>query len=147
MTIAIAFVAATLGGIPAAPEPPGPDRDQGYEAKYPYCNSYSCDQRAKRRAVQKRHKAIVRWRAHMRKVVAPFNSKLDRIATCESGQRWNISTGNGFYGGLQFTVQTWQAAGGEGMPHWASELEQKFRAVIVHKWSGTWRDWPVCGYR
>lgn len=36
----------------------------------------------------------------------------DRIAQCESGGRWNINTGNGYYGGLQFNTQTWLGAGG-----------------------------------
>ncbi|KAB1664414.1 hypothetical protein F8O08_03200 [Pseudoclavibacter sp. CFCC 13611] len=36
----------------------------------------------------------------------------DRMAQCESGGRWNINTGNGYYGGLQFSKQTWQASGG-----------------------------------
>lgn len=36
----------------------------------------------------------------------------DRIAQCESGQRWNINTGNGYYGGLQFDYGTWLSVGG-----------------------------------
>ncbi|MGA8045911.1 MAG: ubiquitin-like domain-containing protein [Dermatophilaceae bacterium] len=36
----------------------------------------------------------------------------DRIAQCESGGRWNINTGNGYYGGLQFNTQTWLGVGG-----------------------------------
>lgn len=36
----------------------------------------------------------------------------DRIAQCESGGRWNINTGNGFYGGLQFMTSTWLSSGG-----------------------------------
>ena len=31
----------------------------------------------------------------------------DRIAQCESGGNWAINTGNGYYGGLQFTYDTW----------------------------------------
>src|SRR2546427_544994 len=34
------------------------------------------------------------------------------IAQCESGGRWHLNTGNGYYGGLQFSGSTWQAAGG-----------------------------------
>lgn len=37
----------------------------------------------------------------------------DRIAQCESGGRWNINTGNGYYGGLQFNTQTWLSVGGD----------------------------------
>jgi resuscitation-promoting factor RpfB len=36
----------------------------------------------------------------------------DRIAQCESGGRWNINTGNGYYGGLQFNYNTWLSVGG-----------------------------------
>ena len=48
----------------------------------------------------------------------------DRVAECESGGDWSINTGNGYYGGLQFSLQTWEAFGGEGMPHEASKQEQ-----------------------
>lgn len=80
-------------------------------------------------------------------VVAPYNAKLDRIAYCESTDRWWLNTGNGFYGGLQFTLSTWWSVGGKGYPNEASELEQKYRAVLVYKRRGSWADWPVCGYR
>lgn len=36
----------------------------------------------------------------------------DAVAQCESGQRWNINTGNGYYGGLQFDIRTWLGNGG-----------------------------------
>jgi len=36
----------------------------------------------------------------------------DRIAQCESGGNWHINTGNGYYGGLQFSYSTWLAYGG-----------------------------------
>lgn len=36
----------------------------------------------------------------------------DAIAQCESGGNWSINTGNGYYGGLQFDIQTWIGAGG-----------------------------------
>jgi hypothetical protein len=81
------------------------------------------------------------------RTVRPYNGKLLRIASCESGQRWHIATGNGFFGGLQFTLQTWASVGGRGMPHWAEPLEQKYRAVRVFWRRGGWGDWPVCGFR
>src|SRR5262245_57681042 len=79
-------------------------------------------------------------------VVRPFNSKLNRIAMCESTMQWHLNTHNGFYGGLQFTVGTWRSVGGRGMPHWATPLEQKYRAVKAFKRRGNWGDWPVCGF-
>jgi hypothetical protein len=80
-------------------------------------------------------------------VVRPYRTKLLRIASCESGRRWHIATGNGFYGGVQFTLGTWHAVGGRGYPHHASRLEQMYRAVKVHLRRGSWADWPVCGFR
>lgn len=84
--------------------------------------------------------------AHKWNVVAPYNSKLNRMAQCESGGRWHIATGNGFYGGLQFTIQSWFAAGGRGMPNLASILEQKYRAIRL-MWLQGWGAWPICSYR
>jgi hypothetical protein len=83
-----------------------------------------------------------RWRA----TVVPFDGYLTRIARCESGLRWKINTGNGFYGGLQFTLPSWRAVGGSGYPHRASPLEQKYRAVRLSRLQG-WGAWPVCGRR
>jgi hypothetical protein len=83
-----------------------------------------------------------RWKA-----VKPWNGKLNRIARCESGMRWHIATGNGFYGGLQFSLSTWWSVGGRGMPHTHTALEQKYRAVKVFHRRGGWGDWPVCGWR
>src|SRR4051812_12073419 len=79
-------------------------------------------------------------------VVRPFRRKLLRIAACESGGRWFINTGNGFYGGLQFILETWWGVGGQGYPHLNSKLEQMYRAVKVFKRRGSWADWPICGY-
>ncbi len=36
----------------------------------------------------------------------------DKVAQCESGGDWSINTGNGYYGGLQFSQSSWEAAGG-----------------------------------
>ena len=90
---------------------------------------------------------VVDAKASRKSVVRPYNAKLNRIASCESGRRWHVATGNGFFGGLQFTVGTWRSVGGRGMPHWHSALEQKYRAVKVFKRRGSWGDWPVCGFR
>ncbi|MFD0866943.1 transglycosylase family protein [Tessaracoccus lubricantis] len=54
-------------------------------------------------------------------------SMWDRIARCESTNRWNINTGNGYYGGLQFNLQTWRSVGGTDFaayPHQATREEQ-----------------------
>jgi resuscitation-promoting factor RpfB len=67
----------------------------------------------------------------------------DRLAECESGGNWSINTGNGFYGGLQFTLSTWRAYGGTGMPHEASREEQIAVAERVQDAQG-WGAWPAC---
>jgi hypothetical protein len=70
----------------------------------------------------------------------------DAVAKCESGGNWSIATGNGYYGGLQFTMGTWRANGGSGSPHQASKEEQIRVANNVLKTQGI-RAWPVCGRR
>lgn len=67
----------------------------------------------------------------------------DKIAACESGGNWHINTGNGFYGGLQFTLSTWHAYGGSGMPQNASRETQIAVAKRVQASQG-WGAWPVC---
>jgi hypothetical protein len=74
------------------------------------------------------------------------SSVWDRLAACESGGRWNTNTGNGFYGGLQFTLGTWRAYGGTGMPHLASKGQQVAVAERVLRRQG-WRAWPTCARR
>jgi uncharacterized protein YabE (DUF348 family) len=73
----------------------------------------------------------------------PNGSVWDRLAQCEAGGNWSINTGNGFYGGLQFTLQTWNAFGGSGMPHHASREEQIRVAEKVQASQG-WGAWPAC---
>ena len=70
----------------------------------------------------------------------------DAVAACESGGNWHTATGNGYYGGLQFTMGTWHANGGSGSPHQASREEQIRVANNVLKTQGI-RAWPVCGRR
>lgn len=70
----------------------------------------------------------------------------DRLAACESSGDWSISTGNGFYGGLQFTQSTWNAYGGEGNPADASKAEQIRVAKKTLKGQGPGA-WPVCSVK
>jgi hypothetical protein len=67
----------------------------------------------------------------------------DRLAQCESGGNWSINTGNGFYGGLQFTQSSWRAAGGSGSPQNASRAEQIRVAERLQQMQG-WGAWPTC---
>lgn len=74
------------------------------------------------------------------------DSTWDRVAQCESGGNWDIATGNGFFGGLQFTPSTWRAFGGgqfAPLPNHASREQQIAVAERVLAGQG-WRAWPVC---
>jgi LysM repeat protein len=67
------------------------------------------------------------------------------IAQCESGNNWHDNTGNGYYGGLQFSESTWLAEGGgkyASRADLATESEQI--AVASHM---SLSNWPVCGSR
>lgn len=69
-----------------------------------------------------------------------------KLAKCESGGNWGINTGNGYYGGLQFTKSTWDAMGGgkfAAFPHQASASEQVAVATKLQKRAG-WGQWPAC---
>ena len=122
-----------------------------YRPRFRFCNTRACDQRAlsrrQRRRVQARHKAQVRAERHaakMRRVVAPYRAWLASTRACESHGRYATATGNGFWGAYQFTLSSWRAAGGVGMPHHASRLEQDYRAVRLLHIQGRGA-WPNCG--
>jgi len=74
-------------------------------------------------------------------------SAWDRIAACESGGNWAANTGNGYYGGLQFSLGTWQAYGGSGRPDQNSREQQIAVAERVRAAEGGYGAWPVCGAR
>jgi resuscitation-promoting factor RpfA len=74
-------------------------------------------------------------------------SEWDAVAQCESGGNWSINTGNGYYGGLQFSASTWAAYGGT---QYAAQANQAGKAqqiavaekVLASQGKGAW---PVCG--
>ncbi|OIH99827.1 MULTISPECIES: transglycosylase family protein [unclassified Curtobacterium] len=74
---------------------------------------------------------------------AASGSTWDALAQCESGGNWAINTGNGYYGGLQFNLGTWQANGGAGNPASASREAQIAVAERVLASQG-WGAWPAC---
>jgi nucleoid-associated protein YgaU len=80
---------------------------------------------------------------------AADNGVWDRIARCESGGNWHINTGNGYYGGLQFSAGTWRAYGGAAYASTAdkaSKSQQIAVATKVQRAQG-WGAWPVCSAR
>ncbi len=72
------------------------------------------------------------------------NSVWDRLAQCESGGNWAINTGNGYYGGLQFSLGTWRAYGGTGLPSQHSRETQIAIATKLRNASGGYGAWPGC---
>jgi len=74
---------------------------------------------------------------------ADGNTVWDRLAQCESGGNWATNTGNGYYGGVQFSAATWRSVGGTGLPHQHSREEQIKRASILQARAG-WGQWPHC---
>ncbi|SNX57378.1 LysM domain-containing protein [Streptomyces sp. TLI_55] len=73
----------------------------------------------------------------------------DRIARCESGGNWHINTGNGYYGGLQFSAGTWRAYGGTAYAATAdraTKTQQIAIATKVQRAQG-WGAWPTCSAR
>lgn len=69
-----------------------------------------------------------------------------RLAECESNGNWHINTGNGFYGGLQFTNQSWKGAGGlkyAQRADWATPEQQMIIAERLLDLQG-WNAWPGC---
>jgi hypothetical protein len=70
----------------------------------------------------------------------------DRLAGCEAGGNWAAATGNGYYGGLQFSLGSWHAVGGSGHPHHHSrevQIEMGRRLLAAQGWSA----WPACSSR
>lgn len=67
----------------------------------------------------------------------------EMLADCESERQWNLATGNGFFGGLQFTQESWNGVGGVGSPADATREEQIMRAGFLFDLQG-WEAWPSC---
>ena len=57
----------------------------------------------------------------------------DKIAQCESGGNWSINSGNGYYGGLQFDIQTWLGAGGGAYAPNASQASKAQQIAIANR--------------
>jgi len=70
----------------------------------------------------------------------------DRVANCESGDNWHIDTGNGYYGGLQFSASTWTSFDTD---HYASRADLASREQQIDVANRVlarqgWNAWPVC---
>ncbi|NML53180.1 LysM peptidoglycan-binding domain-containing protein [Streptomyces sp. R302] len=74
-------------------------------------------------------------------------SEWDRVAQCESGGNWSINTGNGYYGGLQFSASTWAAYGGTAYAPTANQASKSQQIAVAEKvLAGQGKGaWPSCG--
>ena len=87
-----------------------------------------------------------RAQAPQRVVTYDGDTVWDDLARCESGGNWAINTGNGYYGGLQFNVGTWESYGGAAFaayPHEATREEQIAVAEQLRAARG-YQPWPAC---
>ncbi|MBT2539169.1 transglycosylase family protein [Streptomyces sp. ISL-44] len=74
-------------------------------------------------------------------------SEWDKVAQCEAGGNWSINTGNGYYGGLQFSSSTWAAYGGKSYAAQANQASKGQQIAIAEKvLKGQGKGaWPSCG--
>ncbi|MFI0967294.1 transglycosylase family protein [Streptomyces sp. NPDC021080] len=74
-------------------------------------------------------------------------SEWDAVAQCESGGNWSINTGNGYYGGLQFSSSTWAAYGGTAYASSADQASKSQQIAIGEKVLAAQGKgaWPTCG--
>ncbi|EPD56770.1 MULTISPECIES: transglycosylase family protein [Streptomyces] len=74
-------------------------------------------------------------------------SEWDKVAQCESGGNWSINTGNGYYGGLQFSASTWAAYGGTAYAPQANQASKAQQIAVAEKVLASQGKgaWPVCG--
>jgi hypothetical protein len=80
------------------------------------------------------------------KAAAPVSGAWQALAQCESGGNWSTNTGNGYYGGLQFSASSWAGAGGTkyaALPHQATPAQQIATAEVLRA-NGGWGHWPHC---
>ncbi|MCB5167086.1 LysM peptidoglycan-binding domain-containing protein [Streptomyces bambusae] len=73
----------------------------------------------------------------------------DCVADCESSGRWQVNTGNGFYGGLQFAQPTWERFGGTRFAPRADLASRAQQIRVAEDVLGTqgWEAWPTCSRR
>ncbi|MGH3981402.1 MAG: transglycosylase family protein, partial [Pseudonocardiaceae bacterium] len=77
---------------------------------------------------------------------AASQDQWDRLAQCESGGNWRANTGNGYYGGLQFSRRTWQGFGGGAYARTANHATRSQQVAVAEKVLRVqgWKAWPAC---
>ncbi|MFF4233158.1 transglycosylase family protein [Streptomyces sp. NPDC001820] len=78
---------------------------------------------------------------------AATTAEWDQVAQCEAGGNWSINTGNGYYGGLQFSASTWAAYGGTQYAASADQASKAQQIAVAEKvLAGQGKGaWPNCG--
>jgi len=103
--------------------------------------------RPQRRLRPRASRSAIRIRPRVARAIRPLIPTTDpvweRLRRCESGGRYDINTGNGFYGAYQFVPSTWRGLGYPGMPHQAPANMQDEAAQKLQARSG-WGQWPAC---
>lgn len=146
MRLAIALVLLTAGC--ATSDPPlsadGPAQAMS-KPEHSRAKAGNRNPRAATPFTARRSLRVLHGRADRDEQRPPLTALFDRLAICESGGDWHINTGNGYYGGVQFSESTWIAEGGsEFAPRadLASKAEQITVAERVLRDAG-WGAWPV----
>jgi len=101
--------------------------------------------RANRHQEWLRHRAAVANARAVATIRASSGVNWSAIAQCESGGRWDVNTGNGYYGGLQFSQATLVAAGGLRYAPRADLASPAQQIAVASTLSLS--NWPVCGSR
>lgn len=122
--------------LPAAPKPAAP-------AAKPAPAKPAAKPQKKRSSAPPEQRTVRRTAPPVPAASSTGSGVWDRLARCESGGNWSINTGNGYYGGLQFSLSSWNAVGGNGLPSQASKSEQIARAEMLKARQG-WGAWPAC---
>ena len=78
---------------------------------------------------------------------AATDGEWDQVARCESGGNWGINTGNGYFGGVQFTAATWASHGGGQYAPSAQLATRDQQIAVAERVLATQGRgaWPVCG--
>lgn len=93
----------------------------------------------------------VKYKAITRKVARGVGAKtkdFERLAKCESGGRWSVNTGNGYYGGLQFSHTTWvnvrSKSGSKANNAHSASKSRQIKAARWLQYKSGWGQWPHC---
>jgi hypothetical protein len=142
-----ALVAAAVMASDVFSEPAEPVATASIAATTPHTGvrmaaMNSANYRPVRRTPRRRIRRVSR--SSVRPAALPVGTDVwARLRQCESGGRYNIATGNGYYGAYQFHPRTWRGLGYAGLPHQAPPEVQDEAARKLQARSG-WGQWPAC---